>query len=150
MTARFSAICMTTLVAAATATIAAAPAATAAPALVPVANVAQDTTDTATRYCDSTLTVLTQWSTGYGAAFTVRNISTVPVRWQLTVRFPGPIWSLQLWNATASQTGSVTTIVPAPPTGTLAPGQSTMVGTYYAAGSPNAAPPQAVVTCTPV
>ena len=148
MSMKIAAVGMTALAAAFVAT-AASPAAAAPAGRAPTA-VVSDTTDTATRYCDVSITVLTQWSTGYGATFTVRNISTVPVRWQLSVRFPAPIWSLQVWNASATQTGSITSITPYPPGGTLAPGQSTMVGAYYAPGNINTAPPQAVVTCTPV
>lgn len=120
-------------------TLAAAPA-TATPSTEPA-------TTTADAYCDVTLNVLNQWATGYGAGFTVRNISAVPVRWRLVLKFPGPIWSVQTWNATVTQSGSITTIVPSPPSGVLQPGQSAMVGMFYA--SRTTPLPQAEVACTP-
>ncbi|MEJ3745097.1 cellulose binding domain-containing protein [Actinomycetes bacterium KLBMP 9797] len=127
-------------------------AATATPvAAAPVSQPATTTTTTTTTadpYCEATLTVLTQWATGYGAGFAVRNISAVPVRWQLVLKFPAPVWSVQAWNATVTQTGTVATIVPSPTTGVLAPGQSAMVGMFYASGTTPL--PQAEVTCTPV
>jgi cellulase/cellobiase CelA1 len=137
----FAAICLT-LVSSAAFAVAASPAGAAVPAAP------RPDTATADAYCDVTFTVLAQWSTGYVAGFAVRNISSVPVRWRLVLTFPGPVLSIQVWNATYSQSGSVATIIPVPPSDLLQPGQSIMVGVFVASGSVVILP-RPEVTCSP-
>lgn len=139
-----------TLLAGCAALLASAALATAPAAAAPAAPVAGQTVAAPEAYCDVTLTLLAQWPSGYGAVFAVRNISTVPVRWErLLMKFPGPIWSVQVWNATSTMAGSLATVTPSPTTGVLEPGQTAMVGTYYTSGS-LVTPPQNEVICTPV
>jgi cellulase/cellobiase CelA1 len=116
----------------------------------PPTRAAQATIEPADPYCVASVMVVSQWSTGYAAMFTVRNISTVTVRWRLVVTLYGPVWGFSVWNATATQNGSTIAIVPAPAGGILAPGQTAYVGEIFAPQVPGAQPPQVVVTCTPV
>jgi cellulose binding protein with CBM2 domain len=127
---------------------AAAPAA-AMPAAVPAGAVQPATSPTADAYCRVTFQVFSVWATGYVAGIVVQNVSQVPVRWRLVVTFLTPLLGLQVWNGTATLTGSVLTIVPYPGSDILQPGQSSMVAAFTATGSP-ATPPQPQVTCTPV
>jgi len=110
------------------------------------------TTDDTERYCEVTFTALGQWQTGYLAGLSVRNISTVPVRWQLLrVWFPGPVLGGQFWNATVTISGSMLTVIPSPYTpssGVLAPGETRMIGMVQGSG-PFIPPTQSEVTCTP-
>jgi hypothetical protein len=110
-----------------------------------------DTTTSApiNAYCDVSTNVVNQWATGYAVVLTIRNISNVPVRWsQISVRFPGPIASVQAWNVTYTQTGPQATIVPALTGGLLAPGQSVTIGMINASGLATT-PPQREVVCAP-
>lgn len=122
--------------------------ATPAAARTSTATTATETTDA---YCAATVTVINSWATGYVVSLTIRNISTVPVRWQLlTIRLQDPVLAAQFWNARVTLSGSVLTAVPAPDTGVLAPGESVMVGTVVFSGGPATVLPTALVTCSPV
>ncbi|HYN96960.1 MAG TPA: cellulose binding domain-containing protein, partial [Pilimelia sp.] len=99
-------------------------------------------------YCDVTITLIAQWTTGHGAVVLVRNTSAVPVRWsRLELRFPGPVFSAQVWSGSVTQAGSTATIVPWPG-GVLQPGQTATVGIFYAAGS-GTTPAKYEVVCAP-
>lgn len=137
-----SAICATVVTSAALAGVAATPA-TAAPA-------AEETVTTlAEAYCDVTVNVVTQWSTGYGIVLSIRNISNVPVRWrQIQLTFQGAISSAQVWNVSYTQSGQQATLVPLPSSGVLNPGQMVTIGIINASGSSNTLP-QREVTCAP-
>jgi Cellulose binding domain len=110
---------------------------------------ATTTTTEATDYCTTTYTT-NQWPGAALVAVSIRNISTVTVRWELLrLLFPGPVPVGQFWNATVTTSGSVVNLVPSPNTGLLAPGQSVSVGfLYYSSGYFQL--PTALVTCTPV
>jgi len=106
--------------------------------------------DVSDAYCEVTFVVLVEWSTGYGAGLSVRNISDVPVRWELVqVRLPDPVLTLQTWNATATLSGSNLTLISAPNSGVLAPGETRLVAIVYASGR-FVAPTSGQVVCTPV
>lgn len=137
-----SAICATVVTSAALAGVAATPA-TATPA-------AEETVTTlAEAYCDVTVNLVTQWSTGYGIVLSIRNISNVPVRWrQIQLTFQGAISSAQVWNVSYTQSGQQATLVPLPSSGVLNPGQMVTIGIINALGSPNTLPQREVI-CTP-
>lgn len=137
-----SAICATVVTSAALAGVAATPA-TATPA-------AEETVTTlAEAYCDVTVNLVTQWSTGYGIVLGIRNISNVPVRWrQIQLTFQGAISSAQVWNVSYTQSGQQATVVPLPSSGVLNPGQMVTIGIINASGSSNTLP-QREVTCAP-
>ena|SRR5690348_1601583 len=115
----------------------------------PVAAAARPVATTTDAYCDVTFTIYSQWSTGYSAGITIRNVSQVPVRWRLALRFVAPVLGFQVWNSTATMTGSVLTIVPNPGYDVIQPGQSVVVGFFTASGN-GTTPPQPTVTCAPV
>jgi cellulase/cellobiase CelA1 len=129
----------------ATAVTAATPAAAAAPAII------VEPTATATPYCRVSFTIVNQWPGGEIVAIVVTNISSVPVRWRLVLRFPGsnPNPIVQVWNANYVQSGSVATIVPIPPSDVLQPGQSVAIGQLILIGG-TIVLPIGEVTCTPV
>jgi cellulase/cellobiase CelA1 len=133
------------LAVAATATLAttATPAAAATPADV------LPSPTTTTQYCRVSFTLLNQWPGGYEVGIVITNISSVPVRWRLTIRSSGPILLAQVWNGTAAQSGSTVTIVPNPPFDVLNPGQSAMIGELILSGG-TVVLPIGDVTCTPV
>jgi hypothetical protein len=123
-----------------TATPAAAQASTAATAT---------TTEAADTYCDVTFTVMSQWSTGYGVGLSVRNVSTVPVRWQLVkVWFPAPVLTALAWDASVSQLGSVVTATAPADGDVLAVGETRMVAIFYESGRFLTPPPYQVL-CAP-
>ena len=100
-------------------------------------------------YCDVTINVMNQWSSGYTVILTVRNISNVPVRWsRLDLKFPGPIFAVQGWNVSYTQFGTQATIVPTTG-GVLNAGQSVTIGMISASGSV-ITPPQRELTCAPL
>lgn len=118
------------------------------PAAAAASTVVPNPTTTAVQYCQVTFNVAAQWSTGYILTITITNISSVPVRWRLVLRFSGPTPIVQAWNANYTQSGSVVTAVPIPPYDVLQPGQSVTVGQLIASGG-TIVLPAAEVTCTP-
>jgi Cellulose binding domain len=110
---------------------------------------AATTTSEATDYC-SVIYTANQWPGAALVNLSIKNISTVTVRWELLrLSFPGPVPVGQFWNATVTLSGSVLNVAPSPTTGVLAPGQSVSVGyLYYATGY--FLLPTSLVTCTPV
>ena len=124
------------------------PAAAATPAIARTATAAAATAAIADPYCQATIVVEAQWSSGAVLEVLVRNISSVPVRWRVTIRFFGPV-TVQVWNAQYTQSGSVGTLVPLPPNDILQPGQSVIAGQFILTGTPIVLP-QVDVSCTPV
>lgn len=108
-------------------------------------------TATARPYCRVSFSLVTQWPGGYMVNIVITNISSVPVRWRLVIRFPGsdPNPIVQVWNATYTQSGLVGTLVPNPPFDVLQPGQSAAVGQLILSGG-TVVLPIGEVTCTPV
>jgi hypothetical protein len=100
-------------------------------------------------YCEVTAGVVARWAAGYSVLLAVRNVSDVPVRWNVVrLRFTGPVLSAQVWNATYTQTGPEATVVPWPGSGLLTPGATATIGMINASGTV-VTPPPPDVTCTP-
>lgn len=108
-------------------------------------------TATASPYCQVTFPLAAQWPGGYMVNIVITNVSSVPVRWRLVIRFPGsdPNPIVQVWNATYTQSGLTGTLVPNPPFDVLQPGQSAAVGQLILTGG-TVVLPIGEVTCTPV
>lgn len=144
-----AAVCLAVAASATLATAATPAAASANPAVAPA--VILSPTATADPYCRVTFTLVTQWPGGYIVNIVITNISSVPVRWRLVIRFPGsdPNPIVQVWNASYTQSGLVGTLVPNPPFDVLQPGQSAAVGQLILSGG-TVVLPIGEVTCTPV
>ena len=144
-----AAVCLAVAASATLATAATPAAASANPAVAPA--VILSPTATADPYCRVTFTLVTQWPGGYIVNIVITNISSVPVRWRLVIRFPGsdPNPIVQVWNASYTQSGLVGTLVPNPPFDVLQPGQSAAVGQLILTGG-TVVLPIGEVTCTPV
>jgi hypothetical protein len=119
------------------------PAAAATPAAVP------SPTTTTIPYCRVSFPVVAQWPTAYVLNIVITNISSVPVRWRLVIRFYGPVLGASVWNASYTQAGSVATVVPYPPSDVMPPGVSVTIGQLILSGG-TIVLPTGEVTCTPV
>jgi endo-1,4-beta-xylanase len=61
--------------------------------------------------CHIGFTITNSWSTGFQAALSIQNTSTVPLNgWTLTWTFPGGQTIASLWNGAASQSGAAVTV----------------------------------------
>jgi hypothetical protein len=118
-------------------------------ALTLAAPAAAQATTTATtaippvQYCEIELISVVEWTTGHAATIRVKNISDVPVTVHATIQIPPPGVIVQVWNATATVSGSTTWLWPYVPV--LTPGREIYVP--YIATS-RYVPPQ--VICRPV
>jgi len=146
---KLAAVCLA-VAASATLATAATPAAASNPAAAAPAVILSPTA-TASPYCRVSFTLAAQWPGGYIVNIVITNISSVPVRWRLVIRFPGsdPNPIVQVWNATYTQSGLTGTLVPNPPFDVLQPGASAAVGQLILTGG-TVVLPIGEVTCTPV
>lgn len=146
---KLAAVCVAGAASATLATAATPAAASTTPAAAPA--VILSPTATASPYCRVSFSLVAQWPGGYMVNIVITNISSVPVRWRLVIRFPGsdPNPIVQVWNATYTQSGLVGTLVPNPPFDVLQPGQSAAVGQLILTGG-TVVLPIGEVSCTPV
>ena len=146
---KLAAVCVAVAASATLATAATPAAASTLPAAAPA--VILSPTATASPYCRVSFSLVTQWPGGYIVNIVITNISSVPVRWRLVIRFPGsdPNPVVQVWNANYTQSGLVGTLVPNPPFDVLQPGASAAVGQLILTGG-TVVLPIGEVTCTPV
>ena len=146
---KLAAVCVAVAASATLATAATPAAASTTPAAAPA--VILSPTATASPSCRVSFSLVAQWPGGYIVSIVITNISSVPVRWRLVIRFPGsdPNPIVQVWNANYVQSGSVATIVPIPPSDVLQPGQSVAIGQLILVGG-TIVLPIGEVTCTPV
>jgi Glycosyl hydrolase family 48/Cellulose binding domain/Bacterial Ig domain len=77
--------------------------------------------------CDVTYTT-NDWSTGFTAAVTIRNLGDPLTSWNLGFTFPGNQQVTQGWSATWTQSGANVTATNVPWNGNLATGASVSVG----------------------
>ena len=146
---KLAAVCVAVAASATLATAATPAAASTTPAAAPA--VILSPTATASPYCRVSFSLVAQWPGGYIVNIVITNISSVPVRWRLVIRFPGsdPNPIVQVWNATYTQSGLTGTLVPNPPFDVLQPGASAAVGQLILTGG-TVVLPIGEVTCTPV
>ena len=146
---KLAAVCVAVAACATLATAATPAAASTTPAAAPA--VILSPTATASPYCRVSFSLAAQWPGGYIVNIVITNISSVPVRWRLVIRFPGsdPNPIVQVWNANNTQSGLVGTLVPNPPFDVLQPGASAAVGQLILTGG-TVVLPIGEVTCTPV
>jgi endo-1,4-beta-xylanase len=78
--------------------------------------------------CRVTYTVTNQWSGGFGANVTITNLGAPVSSWRLTWAFGAGQSIQQLWNGTASQSGSQVTVTNAAYNGSIATGGNTSFG----------------------
>jgi cellulose 1,4-beta-cellobiosidase len=88
---------------------------------------AQATTQagTGTGTCHVGFTVTNSWNTGFQAALSIQNTGTAAISgWTLTWSFPGGQQISQLWNGTATQTGTSVSVASLSYNANIAPGAS--------------------------
>jgi hypothetical protein len=74
----------------------------------------------------ATVTVTNPWQTGYCATLDVKNVSSQPVTWRVTVTIDGTIYDH--WNSDVVQSGTSATFNGAAFNGTVAPGATAQAG----------------------
>ncbi|MET0414996.1 MAG: family 43 glycosylhydrolase [Actinoplanes sp.] len=90
--------------------------------------------------CRVTYTVTNQWQGGFGAAVTIDNLGDPITGWRLGWSFTAGQTVTQLWNGTASQSGSQVTVTDAGYNASLPTGGSASFGFNGASGASNPAP----------
>jgi len=103
---------------------------------------AQTTTTPPALHCEVELISVVVWSSGHAATIRIKNVSDVPATAHATIQLPSPGVIVQVWNATASVSGSTTWLRPTVPV--LTPGREIYIP-YVATGQ--YVPP--VVVCQP-
>ena len=83
------------------------------------------------QYCEVELISVVEWTTGHAVTIRVKNISDVPVTVHATVQIPPPGVIVQVWNATATVSGTTTWLRPSVPV--LTPGREIYIP-YVATG----------------
>lgn len=78
--------------------------------------------------CQVTYTVTSQWAGGFGANVAMNNLGDPVSNWRLTWSFAAGQTITQLWNGTATQSGTQVTVTNATWNGTLDTGSSTTIG----------------------
>jgi endoglucanase len=99
--------------------------------------------------CQVSYVLVGQWPTGFVATVIVRNVSTVPVRWTVTITYPGGEIT-QAWSVVGTRVGDTWTFTRPPWLGSLdilPPGATAQFGL---AGTGSGLPARVTVTCVPV
>jgi poly(hydroxyalkanoate) depolymerase family esterase len=78
--------------------------------------------------CSATYTIASQWNTGFQTNITVTNGSTARSSWKVSWTFGAGQTITQLWNGTATQSGSSVSVTNASFNGSLGAGASTSFG----------------------
>ncbi|WP_214416704.1 cellulose binding domain-containing protein [Sphaerisporangium fuscum] len=79
--------------------------------------------------CSATYKIINSWQGGFGAEVTIRNTGTTTTTdWTVTWTYTAGQTVSQLWNGTATQSGTAVTVKNASYNGTLAAGASTTFG----------------------
>jgi hypothetical protein len=82
-------------------------------------------------HCEVELISVVVWSGGHAATIRIKNVSDVPVTAHVTIQIPPPGVIVQVWNATATVSGSTTWLRPSVPV--LTPGREIYIP-YVATG----------------
>ncbi len=91
--------------------------------------------------CTAEYSVTNEWSTGFGAAVTIRNPGTEPINgWNLTWTFPDGQRITQLWNGVPSQTGAAVSVRNVDWNRVVSVGGSVQFGFNGSRGTANRAP----------
>jgi cellulase/cellobiase CelA1 len=102
----------------------------AAPAAAQTA-AAQTTTASPAAHCEVEIFSVVVWSSGHAATIRIKNVSDVPVTAHVTIEIPPPGVIVQVWNATATVSGTTTWLRPSVPV--LTPGREIYIP-YVATG----------------
>ena len=87
--------------------------------------------------CHVGFTVVNSWNTGFQAALSIQNTGTTPINgWTLTWTFPGSQTISQLWNGTATQTGTSVSVASMSYNATIAAGASYNDAGFTGNGAP--------------
>src|SRR5262249_22804372 len=106
---------------------------------------AQATTGTAggggTGTCHVAFTLTNSWPTGFQVALSIQNTGTAAVNgWTLSWTWPGSQTVTQLWNGTATQTGTSVSVTSMSYTASIAAGASYNDAGFTGGGATFAAP----------
>jgi len=87
--------------------------------------------------CHVGFTVTNSWPGRFQVALSIQNTSTTPVNgWTLTWSFPGSQQVTQLWNGTATQTGTSVSVASMSYNATIAAGASYNDAGFTGSGTP--------------
>ena len=102
--------------------------------------VAEVTPAAAATGCQATYSITSQWSTGFGASVTIRNLGSAVTSWKAAWTFPGNQQVTQLWNGTVSQSGAAVTVDNASYNGSVGTNASVNFGFNGSYSGTNSAP----------